>query len=359
MPSDMARRVLSQTKSAALVLLLAVTVTGVARSDDFGLPASIQSVMNLRQLPDESLSIYAEDVDTGEVLLRWRESESRNPASTIKLLTTLVALDILGPSYRWKTDVHLQGEVDGDRLNGDLLIRGYGDPFLVTERVWQMLRTIRRLGIREISGDLLIDDNYFQVGDYDPAAFDRQPLRAYNVAPNALLMNFKVVRYWFEPDPESDGVKVLLDPSLENLRVHNQLGLASGRCRGYQRGIAITANDAVDEITFSGKFPDGCKRYAMDRTALSHNQFVYGLFATLWRQLGGHFDGGWRNVDASDTLVADAEPLLSFDSLPLNEMIARVNKHSNNVMARQLVYTLSAEVNGPPGTEAGGRDVIA
>lgn len=349
-------------RPVALVLcafLMATTLASVARAEDPELPVGIQSVMNLRQLPYDSLSIYAADVETGEVLLRWRESEERNPASTIKLLTTLVALDILGPSYRWKTEVFLRGKVTGDRLDGDLLLKGYGDPFLVTERVWQLLRAIRRMGIREITGDLLIDDRYFDVGDYDPAAFDRQPLRAYNVAPNALLMNFKVVRYWFEPDPEHGGVKVQLDPALDNLRIRNRLGLAARSCRGYQRGITITSNEAVDEVTFSGKFPDRCKRYAMDRTALSHNEFVYGLFKSLWRELGGRLEGGWRNVDIRDVVPEDAEPFLSFASLPLNEMIARVNKHSNNVMARQLVYTLSAEVNGPPGSEEGGRDVIA
>jgi D-alanyl-D-alanine carboxypeptidase/D-alanyl-D-alanine-endopeptidase (penicillin-binding protein 4) len=67
------------------------------------------------------------------------------------------------------------------------------------------------------------------------------------------------------------------------------------------------------------------------------------------------FDGGWENV----VFVGDVEPIVSFESLPLSDMIARVNKHSNNVMARQLLYTLSAEVNGQPGTEEGGRQVIA
>ena len=92
----------------------------------------------------------------------------------------------------------------------------------------------------------------------------------------------------------------------------------------------------------------------MDRAALSHNEFVYGLFISLWRESGGEFKGGWQNVIAAD----DLEPLLSFESLPLSDVITRVNKHSNNVMARQLLYTLSAEVLGAPGTEAGGREVV-
>ncbi len=342
-------------KRTFTIFVLCCLVAVVADSAETELPAGIRSIMNVRELPYESLSIYVEDVDTGETVLRWLDGEPRNPASTVKLLTTLVSLDVLGPAYRWKTDVFAMGEIKGDRLDGDLLIKGYGDPFLVTERVWQLLRDIRFAGVRDISGDLLIDDSFFDVGDYDPAAFDKQPLRAYNVAPNALLMNFKVVRYWFEPDHESDSVNVRLDPPLDNLRVDNRLGLASGSCRGYQRGITVTTNELVDEVTFTGKFPNSCKRYAMDRAALSHNEFAYGLFRFLWRELGGTFGGGWDNVVA----ILNAEPIVSFESLPLSDMIGRVNKHSNNVMARQLLYTLSAEVNGHPGTEEGGRQVIA
>ncbi len=336
---------------ATLVLVLAMSV----QAAETELPGRIRSALDARNIAHDSLSVFVADVETGETVLQWRSDEARNPASTIKLLTTLVALDVLGPAYRWRTDVYAKGKLSGGRLDGDLLLKGYGDPFLVTERVWQLLRNIRHAGVREITGDLLLDDSWFDVGNYDPAAFDRQPLRAYNVAPNALLMNFKVVRYWFEPDHEAGTVKVRLDPPLENLGVKNRLDLANGRCRGYQRGITITANNAIDEVTFSGQFPSGCDRYSMDRAALTHNEFVYGLFGSLWRDSGGLFEGGWRNVIVEE----DAEPLLSFDSLPLTDMIARINKHSNNVMVRQLLYTLGAEANGAPGTEESGKAVIS
>jgi len=336
---------------ASLILLWSIGIPAA----EVELPMRVQSAMNTRNLPYETLSVYVADVETGEAILEWNGNEPRNPASTIKLLTTLVALDVLGPSYRWRTDVFAEGELDDGRLNGDLVLKGYGDPFLVTERVWQLLRNIRHAGVREITGDLLLDDSWFDVGEYDPAAFDHQPLRAYNVAPNALLMNFKVVRYWFEPDLANGGVNVRLDPVLDNLRVDNRLGLANGSCRGFQRGITVTANKTVSEVTFSGRFPNGCTRYAMDRTALSHNEFVYGLFDSMWRDSGGSFDGSWRNV----VVAEDAEPLLSFNSRPLTEMITRINKHSNNVMARQLLYTLGAESNGAPGTQDNGKAVIS
>ncbi len=318
------------------------------------LPLPVQSALNHRKLPHDSLSMYVRDLDSGETVLQWQDNVPRNPGSTIKLLTTLVALDVLGSTYRWNTNIYALGEVENGVLNGDLLIEGHGDPFLVTERVWQLLRRVRQTGLRKINGDLLIDDSYFDILNHDPAAFDRQPLRSYNVAPNALLMNYKTVRYWFEPDHDGKAVHVWLDPPLENLSVDNRLSLVAGACRGFQRGITVSANEAINKMTFSGRFPAGCKRYAMSRSALSHNDFVYGLFTSLWRESGGEFNGGWKSQIAPE----DVEPLISFRSLPLADIITRVNKHSNNVMARQLLYTLSAEVLGEPGTEAGGRKVV-
>ena len=336
-------------RCALLSLLLLSTIASAADE----LPLGVRNVLDVRQVPADSLSIHVEDLESGEVVLDWQSGIPRNPASTMKLLTTLVALDVLGPAYRWKTDVYALGEIRDGILDGDLLLKGYGDPFLVTERVWQLLRRIRLEGIEEIAGDLLLDDSWFDVGSYDPAAFDNQPLRAYNVAPNALLFNFKVVRYWFEPD--GNRVAVRVDPALANLKVDNRLTTRQSYCGGYQRGIAVNMNAANDTVIFEGRFPNGCKRYAMDRTALSHNAFAYGLFEYLWRESGGVLGGTWKNVQADE----EAEPLFSFRSPPLSELIARINKHSNNVMARQVLYTLAAEERGPPGTEVAGRDVIA
>ena len=341
-------------KYPAMSLLL--LCAGVAWASDTALPPPVEARLDHRQVPHETTSIYVEDLQTGEVLVRWKDSVPRNPGSTIKLLTTLAALDTLGPTYTWQTDVYAMGEVVDGTLHGDLLLKGNGDPYLVTERVWQLVRRIRQLGIDEIAGDLLLDDSHFELNGHDPAAFDRQPLRAYNVAPNALLMNFKAVRFWFEPLRDSGRVHIWTDPELVNLEIDNRLRTAPGPCRGYQRGITITSNESFDRMTFSGRFPSGCERYAMDRAALSHYEFAYGLFSSMWLDSGGTFKGGWQVAAAPGP--EDQEPLLSFRSLPLSDVISRVNKHSNNVMARQVLLTLAAEVLGPPGTEAGGRKVV-
>jgi len=321
---------------------------------DNNLPQGVNNVLLHRSLPADSLSIYVESLESGETVLAWNPDEPRNPASVMKILTTLVALDILGPAYRWDTNIYLLGDIEDGNLKGDLLIQGKGDPFLVTDRFWQMLRRLRQAGVHTIEGDLLLDDSYFSVPFYDAAEFDREPLRAYNVGPNALLSNLKVVRYTFEPDPLNGKVNISLDPALGGLTVRNRLRTKAGSCRGYQRGITISMNDALDQVTFSGSFPSGCDVYSMDRTALGHNQYTYALFKTLWQESGGQLVGDWRNVKTPEEL----EPDISFQSLPLSDVIRKINKHSNNVMARQLLFTLGAETDGAPGTRDSGRDAV-
>jgi len=337
---------------ARIISLWIITCSLAAADSD--LPQSVINVLLHRNLPADSLSIYVESIDSGEAVLAWNQDEPRNPASVMKILTTLVALDVLGPAYRWDTHIYLLGDIDNGILKGDLLIQGKGDPFLVTDRFWQMLRLLRQAGVHTIEGNLLLDDSYFSEPFYDAAEFDREPLRAYNVGPNALLSNLKVVRYTFEPDLLSGRVNISLAPVLGDLTVHNRLRTKAGSCRGYQRGIAISMNDAMDEVTFSGSFPTGCDVYSMDRTALSHNQYTYGLFKTLWQESGGTLAGDWRNVETPENL----EPDITFHSLPLSDVIRKINKHSNNVMARQLLLTLGAETSGAPGTRESGREAI-
>ena len=153
--SARARRTAACSGAICRLALLTLMLAPMAAAES-GLPLRIQSALGHRSIPDGSLSVYVQSLTTGDALLEWNESVARNPASVVKLLTTLVALDTLGPAYKWKTEIYALGDVDDGELNGDLLIKGYGDPFLVTEQMWQMLRQLKMAGIRRINGDLLL-----------------------------------------------------------------------------------------------------------------------------------------------------------------------------------------------------------
>jgi D-alanyl-D-alanine carboxypeptidase/D-alanyl-D-alanine-endopeptidase (penicillin-binding protein 4) len=340
------------------MLIFAIWPLGsVAAANTTGaLPGSVARILAGYKVPSAEFSAYVHEIGQPEPLLAFNEAVPRNPASTIKLVTTFVGLESLGPAYTWKTEAFLDGEITDGTLDGDLLIKGYGDPYFVIERFWLFLRELRNRGLSSVDGDLLIDDSYFELTADRPGSFDGQPLRVYNVIPSALLVNFQSVRFSFSPDAATGHVQIVADPMPTNLKISNRLKLARGGCRGYQNGVAITVGDmdSRNPVIFSGSLAENCREYSMSRSVLQPATYTYGVFKTLWEANGGQITGGV----GSQTAPADREPFVSFASPPLADVIRSVNKFSNNIMARQLLLTLGAELIGPPGTVEKGREAI-
>ncbi len=348
-----------KTRSPAIIALIwfALGPSPAMAADTDPLPPELQRVLDGHDLGRSGLSIVVQAVDADEPVLSLNPDVPRSPASTIKLLTTFVALDLLGPAYSWRTEAYIDGPIDDGRLAGDLVLKGGGDPYMTTERFWSFLRELDARGLRHIEGDLVIDRSYFEPDPEEPGAFDGQPWRTYNVAPDALLINMKAVEFRIYRPITGNRPQVITDPALANLKIDNRIGNTSGPCRGFQRGVAIDLPDGLagDKVTLSGRFPTGCKEYAIYRTVMTPPNFAYGVFKPLWSQLGGSLSGKVRTgpVPESATLFAH------FDSVPLAEVVRNVNKFSNNVMTRQLLLTIGAEAGTPPGTEASGRSAIA
>src|SRR3989344_4584442 len=191
-----------------------------------------------------------------EPLLAIAADAPRHPASTIKVLTTLVALEELSPAWHWKTEAYITAPVRDGRLDGDLYIKGYGDPYLVIEQFLRVLRTLRAEGIETIKGDLVLDQGYFAREPGDAGEFDNQPLRAYNVLPNALLVNFQAVNFRFMPQAQSERVNILADPLPANVAVENQLVLGRRACRGWAHNLGMKLRHKQDQtrVIFSGTY---------------------------------------------------------------------------------------------------------
>ncbi|MBT7952425.1 MAG: D-alanyl-D-alanine carboxypeptidase/D-alanyl-D-alanine-endopeptidase [Gammaproteobacteria bacterium] len=320
------------------------------------LPRSLEIITDGHQLPDSNYSILVQEVGSTDPLLSINADKPLNPASAIKIITTLAALEELGPAYIWPTEIYTLGKVKNGTLHGDLLIKGYGDPYMVTENFWKLLQEIQRQGISQIKGDLIIDDSYFAVANTDPGEFDNKPDRAYNVLPNALLVNFKAAYFHFYPADNGKSVVVKSDPELPNLRIQNNLKLSNARCGGFQRGIAINIlqGQKKDRVSFDGRYSRHCGHYVMSRTVLTQHTYTFGVFLSLWQQLGGSISGTVRKGLAP----IDRKPVISWQSRPLGELIRLVNKFSNNVMTRQLLLTLAAQSKNIPATVENGRIFI-
>jgi len=322
-----------------------VLATGLAGAQS--LPASVEQALKRAHIPLSGVAAYVQDVDAGRPLVAHNAAQAMNPASTMKLLTTYAALELLGPTYTWKTEAYARGRLENGMLQGDLILKGYGDPKLTLESFWLLLRKLRALGLREIRGDLVLDRSYFEPAEYDPAKFDAEPLRAYNVGPDALLLNFKAVRFQFVPDAERGIVTVIPEPKPAGLEFSAAVRASEGACGDWRAGIRadFKTNGGSAKAGFSGSMPAACGERYWNASLLAQPNYVHGVFRQLWEELGGTLAGSWKD----GAVPADARLLAAGESASNAELARDINKFSNNVMARQLFLTLGAEVLKLPG----------
>lgn len=312
-----------------------------------GAPAPVASALSSGRIAADSVSFVVLDVASGRIVSSLHPDTPRSPASTIKLVTTFAALDSLGPAYTWHTQALLSGALKDGVLEGDLTLKGGGDPYMTLERWWSFVHTIRAAGLKSIRGDILIDDTAFETRAGDPSAFDGRPHEAYNAEPDALMVNFQSIEFRVAPNAGARRVDIVANPSPTNLIVDNRIGLAPGRCRGNAARVAFEVPSASwDRVVFSGRLSSECTGRSFTRVLLSAPSYAFGTFLQLWRESGGSFEGKWRLAEAP----RDALPFVSFDSLPLAELVRLTNKFSNNLMARHLLLTLGAERFGLPAT---------
>ncbi len=331
--------------------LLIVLLANVSSAQDFPanapIPDRIQRIIDGHNLPESSFSFYVQAVGADAPRFVFNAGKPMNPASAVKTITTFAALESLGPAFTWQTELYALGPIENGVLRGDLLVKGGGDPFLVEDQLRGMLKSLQRAGVERIQGNLVLDGSYFDPSVTGDELIDNQAGRAYNTRPSAVIANFQAMTFYFYPHPNGQDVIIHSDPRLPNVKITNRLRLVNRSCGGYQRGISYNLNpEDPTEVIFEGSFPSRCSRYQMVREVLNAPDYTFGLFTTLWNELGGTLEGGLRVGAVPD----DLEPIVVWNSVPLGDVIKSINKYSNNVMTRHLLLTLGAEVLGPPAT---------
>ena len=323
--------------------------TGSLRS----LPPEVRSALQRAQVPVTALGAVVIDATTGERVLDERGAQPLNPASLMKLLPTLAALDRLGPAWAWRTPVWLDGRVRDGALEGNLHIQGRGDPRLTQERLWLLLRRVQQLGVREIRGDIVIDQSAFDLPDGDPGAFDGEPLRPYNVKPAALMLNFRSVIYTFVPDAAAGVARVLVEPALAGLQADRSVPLTSGPCNDWRGGLKASFEPL--RTRFGGTYPAACGELNWPVADPEPASFDARLLLGMWQEMGGRLTGLVRTGVAP----SGTPPTFEHASGPLLDTVRDINKSSNNVMAQQLFLTLALQAQpGLSATAAGAQQTL-
>lgn len=309
------------------------------------LPAAFTTALQQAGIPLDHVAVLVQALDADEPLLSHNAEAALNPASVMKLVTSFVALNQLGPDYVWKTDVWAEGPVREGVLEGDLVIKGYGDPTLTLERMWLLQRELRARGIRHIHGNLVLDLSDFELPAIDPGAFDGEPLALYNAAPGALVANFNATTVRLKPDGKTVGIEP--DVALPGIAIRSEIAVTdSAACNDWKDALAAGIPDPERrELVVGGRYPRGCGEQTWSLNLFEPAVTFDFLFRGLWAETGGTLVG--QTVPG---MAPPTPPFLRFESLPLTEALVRLNKYSNNLMARNLFLTLGAEAYGAPAT---------
>ncbi|MFZ2268300.1 MAG: D-alanyl-D-alanine carboxypeptidase/D-alanyl-D-alanine-endopeptidase [Azonexus sp.] len=302
-----------------------------------GLPPGVLNALKAAKIPAASVAVVVQPVDNATPLLAHNAAQAMNPASTMKLVTTYAALDLLGPAWTWKTTAWIDGAPSDGRLAGNLYLKGSGDPHFAIEHLAALLRQLRVRGISHIAGDIVLDRTVFSVPAIDPGAFDDKPMRPYNVGPDGLLINFRTIGFTLQPD--NGKPRLLMETPSDGLRIDNRLQAANGACSSDWKDlitVRLIPENNGNRLEFSGSYSALCGEKTLNLAPLPADAQAGGLIRSLWRELGGTLGGQVRN----GTIPVGSQQVARHESAPLADAVREINKYSNNVMARQVFLTL-------------------
>lgn len=326
---------------AVLSFLLALTTLAALSVWPADIPDAVRQALKQASIPETAIGIYVKEVSGKQPVLAVNSDTAMNPASVMKLVTTYAGLELLGPAYSWRTEIYALGKIKDGVLRGDLAIKGYGDPNLNLENFWLLVRQIRQTGLKEITGDLLLDNSYYNVAEGDPGAFDGNRYKTYNVFPEAMLVNYRTSALHLIPQAENNTVRIVVDPASELLDLKNNLKLIRGNCGDWSNQLHVEVREQQGDngritVILSGNYAMQCGQNTYHLSLHQNSAYVHDLFKKLWRQQGGSFSGSVRNGVVPNGIA----PLKVHHSPPLAQIIRGINKFSNNVAARQLYLAL-------------------
>ena len=319
-------------------LVFAVLLAG-ASAAQAQLPQTVSQQLAAGDIGQDTISVLVLRGDTA--LVSHFAERPMQPASTIKLLTTLVGLEQLGPAFRGRTELRSAAPVVQETLMGDLVLRGGADADLSGEALTAMLQALRNQGVRKIDGRLVQDRQLFNPArsDIGLPPFDESPDAYYNVIPDALLINKNMLLL----DMRSTGtqVQVAMQPQLDRVTVESGFTLIEADCakweNGWKQPQVVREADGRIRIRLLGTYPKNCAR-GNSINVLDRQDYVDRLVRQVWKQLGGEVTG-----PALDGATPPGSRLLAEHvSRSLPEVVRDINKPSDNTLARTVFLSLGS-----------------
>ncbi len=314
-------------------------------------------------------ALLVADAATGSVLYEWNADKYFTPASNTKMFTTALAMARLGPDFRWRTTIETRAAVDKyGRLLGDLVLVGRGDPNL-SNRKFPFEKEVERdgppekilaaladqivaRGIRQIEGDVVGDDSYFQDSRY-PSGWAIDDLTAgYGAPVSALCVNDNAVFVEYRPgDYEGSPAWFGVEPWAEFYTFRNEMRTAAA---GSRRRVWAEREPGSREVTLRGNVPLGEEPRSFTLAVEEPAEFAAALLKRLLEAHGVRVYGAARGQHVQPMQTAVMPTVLAeHQSVTLSEAVKLINKISQNLHTEILLRTVAREIGGVGSTDRG------
>lgn len=333
-----------------LSLLLSGCVNGLATSSS----ASIDQLMSDPALDGATVSLMVRDARSGSTLYQHNANNRLTPASSIKLLTTAAAMDILGPHYRFSTQLLSTGSAQHSRLMGNLYLKGMGDPSIHWADYQALAATLAQKGIKQIQGDIVFDDSFFDSerlgvdwANDDESSYYAAQISALTLSPNVdfdagtLLVTAKA------PGTPGLPVEVEIDPPTTLVQIRNRAVSGTGT-------YDLNRLHGTNLLQLTGAVAPGTQNGQLV-SVWEPTQLVANLFEQALAQQGIEVTG--HRVIGGLT-PASATVLATHESAPLQELLTPLLKLSNNNMSEVLLKTMGRKT-ADTGTATAGLAAVA
>ncbi len=356
----MLRSVSEKSLSPLLLGVLCAFGTAIASGGMVALDAEIRTQVAAAKLKGASVGLAVIDVQTGRLLCAVDEAKPLTPASNVKLITTGVALLLLGPKFQFTTEIYGTGvrEEEGV-LPGDLVVVAGGDPAISgrhhggkTTAVLDDLAVQVARKIQVVTGNLVIDDTIFDREYVHPSWPQDQLVRWYCAPISAFALNDNCVDVSVVPGTRAgDPARVKLDPPTNYFTVDNRCTtIASGQGQAIIHRLPRT-----DTLVISGKLPLGSPGAASPVAVSNPVRYAATVLRERLAQAGVRIHGQIVLADRPVDL-AGMEQLASA-SHSLLDAIQVANKRSQNFYAEMILKTLGRRA-GQPSSFAKGAEIV-
>jgi serine-type D-Ala-D-Ala carboxypeptidase/endopeptidase (penicillin-binding protein 4) len=337
------------------ILLIAALVpqSHPARAEDY-LTQQLNQLLNEDpNLQGAIAGISIRSAETGEVIYDHLGDVRLRPASNMKLLTAAAALSVLGEEYRFKTEVITDGKVKKKTLQGNLYLKGKGDPTLLKEDLDKMAADIKKLGIKKINGNLIGDDSWYDDVRYsadlpwsDEQTYYGAQISALTASPTKDYDSGSVMIEVKPGNNKGDKAEVKVTPDTNFVKIINQTEtvLADGK-----KEITFEREHAKNSVTITGNLPVKSKSVKEWIGVWDPTRYALALFKQSLIEEGIQVSGKIK----TGTTPANAEILHTHSSIKLSELLVPFMKLSNNGHAETLVKEMGKVVKGEGSWEKG------